>query len=171
MGTSFLKETQGFEFKSENTEMICPEGHTMRRYDMAGDIYNFSLPVATCRACPRFSTCVTGSQKKNTGKLVRMSKYQQIYDAVLEQEKDPAFKKALRERMWKIEGLFAEAKNFHGLRRAHLRGRWKVQAQVYMISVVQNLKRLVGAGILDPISFLAELFFADRQKTKILAAA
>ena len=78
----------------------------------------------------------------------------------------------MRERMWKIEGLFAEAKNFHGLRRAHLRGRWKVQAQVYMISVVQNLKRLVGEGILDPISFLAELiqFLAARQKIQILAA-
>ncbi|MFN7610446.1 MAG: transposase, partial [bacterium] len=50
----------------------------------------------------------------------------------------------LRGRMWKQEGLFAEGKTHHGLRRARYRGRWKVQAQVYVISTVQNLKRLAA---------------------------
>ena len=44
-------------------------------------------------------------------------------------------------------GIFAEAKSFHGLRRARYRGRAKVQIQVYMISTVQNLKRLATAVI------------------------
>ena len=46
-----------------------------------------------------------------------------------------------------MEGIFAEAKSHHGLRRARYRGRWKVQIQVYMISTVQNLKRLAAAFI------------------------
>ena len=53
------------------------------------------------------------------------------------------FKSKLDERMWKIEGLFAEAKNNHGLRRAKYRGRDKMQIQAYMTAFVQNLKRLV----------------------------
>ena len=38
----------------------------------------------------------------------------------------------------------AEAKSFHGLRRARYRGRSKVQMQVYMSSTVQNLKHLAN---------------------------
>ncbi len=53
----------------------------------------------------------------------------------------------LGERMWKIEGLFSEAKVNHCLNRANNRGIVKVQIQAYMIGMVQNLKRLlVHAG-------------------------
>ena len=56
---------------------------------------------------------------------------------------DPTFKQRMSERMWKIEGLFAEAKDNHGLARAKYRGRAKVQIQAYLTGMVQNLKRLV----------------------------
>jgi len=45
--------------------------------------------------------------------------------------------------MWKMEGLFAEAKQNHGLARARYRGRSKVQIQAYLSATAQNLKRLV----------------------------
>ena len=45
--------------------------------------------------------------------------------------------------MWKSEGLFAEAKQNHGLARARYRGRSKVQIQAYLSAMAQNLKRLV----------------------------
>jgi hypothetical protein len=50
------------------------------------------------------------------------------------------------ERQWKMEGIFAEGKENHGLGRARYRGRAKVQIQAYMIAVVQNLKRMMGCG-------------------------
>jgi hypothetical protein len=56
---------------------------------------------------------------------------------------DPTFKQKMSERRWKIEGLFAEAKDNHGLARAKYRGRAKVQIQAYLTATVQNLKRLV----------------------------
>ena len=59
--------------------------------------------------------------------------------------RDPVFRQKLSERMWKIEGLFAEAKQNHGLSRARYRGRAKVQIQAYMSATAQNLKRLVKA--------------------------
>ena len=49
--------------------------------------------------------------------------------------------------MWKIEGLFAEAKQNHGLSRARYRGRSKVQIQADLSATAQNLKRLVKAII------------------------
>ena len=56
---------------------------------------------------------------------------------------DLAFKQRVSERMWKSEGLFAEAKQYHGLSRAKYRGRAKVQIQAYLCAIVQNLKRLI----------------------------
>ena len=53
------------------------------------------------------------------------------------------FHKKLKERMWKIEGIFSEAKNMHGLSRAKYRGLQKMQIQAHMTSATQNLKRLV----------------------------
>ena len=47
------------------------------------------------------------------------------------------------ERMWKCEGLFAEAKQYHRLSRAKYRSRPKVQIQAYPSAIVQNLKRLL----------------------------
>ncbi len=58
---------------------------------------------------------------------------------------EPEFRKRASERMWKCEGLFAEAKENHNLARARYRGRPKVQIQAYLIAMVQNLKRLVIA--------------------------
>ena len=42
------------------------------------------------------------------------------------------------------EHIFAEAKNWHGLRRARRRGLARVQSQLTLTAVVQNLKRLVA---------------------------
>lgn len=48
------------------------------------------------------------------------------------------FKKRLVERSWKIEGMFAEAKQNHRLRRAKFRNIQKFQIQVFMIAIFQK---------------------------------
>ena len=44
-----------------------------------------------------------------------------------------------------MEPLFAEAKDWHGLRRFRLRGAEKVNIQAQIIAAGQNLKRLLSA--------------------------
>jgi IS5 family transposase len=56
----------------------------------------------------------------------------------------PHFKRKLSERQWKAEGVFGEAKGRHGLRRAKYRGHDKLQIQLYLTALTQNLKRLVS---------------------------
>ena len=56
---------------------------------------------------------------------------------------EPKFGDNASQRMWKCEGIFAEAKQFHGLARAKYRSRPKVQIQAYLSAIVQNLKRLL----------------------------
>ena len=77
-------------------------------------------------------------------KFVLRNLDQDLFEQVKQQMLQPAFRTKAVERMWKIEGMFAEAKSNHGLQRARYRSTSKVQIQAYMIALVQNLKRLVA---------------------------
>ena len=68
---------------------------------------------------------------------------QDLFEEVQAKMRDPTFRRKRTERMWKSEGLFAEAKQNHCLSRAKYRGRSKVQIQAYFSAMVQNLKRLL----------------------------
>ena len=54
------------------------------------------------------------------------------------------YAKAMRKRKVWVEPLFAEARDWHGLRRARLRGAEKVNIQAQLIAADQNLKRLLS---------------------------
>jgi hypothetical protein len=51
---------------------------------------------------------------------------------------------AIRKRSLWVEPLFAEAKDWHGLRRFRLRRLWRVNSEALMIATGQNLKRLLS---------------------------
>ena len=68
---------------------------------------------------------------------------QDLFEQVQSKMEEPQFGAKLAERMWKIEGLFAEAKQNHCLSRAKYRGRSKVQIQAYLCAMAKNLKRLL----------------------------
>ena len=55
------------------------------------------------------------------------------------------YEKALRKRRVWVEPLFAEAKDWHGLRRFRLRGLEKVNVEALLIASGQNVKRLAAA--------------------------
>jgi len=148
-GKTFFKELEdGFVVSEDGKTVHCPEGHKMK-FSFHEETSNrdlFALPRPLCKACPRALTCLTEHEYKNRGKKFAVIAHREIVASVAEKSKEPEFKAKLWQRMWKMEGIFAEAKNNHGLRRARYRGRWKVQAQVYVISTVQNLKRLAGSA-------------------------
>lgn len=56
-----------------------------------------------------------------------------------------------------IEGLFGQAKSFHGLARAKLRGIEKIEIQVLLTATALNLKKLVK-GSLGPMRFFHARF-------------
>ena len=79
-----------------------------------------------------------------------------------------AYAKAMRKRKVWVEPLFAEAKDWHGLRRFRLRGLEKVNIQAQLIAAGQNLKQLLSnqgwgrrplpcgaAGIVLPVTITA----------------
>ena len=54
------------------------------------------------------------------------------------------YAKAMRKRQIWVEPLFAEAKDWHGLRRFRLRGLAKVDIEALLIATGQNLKCLLS---------------------------
>lgn len=147
-GGTFFKELEdGFVVNEDGSRVQCPAGHNMHRafYDGTSGRWMFTLPRSWCQACPRVRSCLSEYEYKTRGKKFALIDHFEIITKTREKSEHPDFKKKLWQRMWKMEGIFAEAKNNHGLRRARYRGRWKVQVQVYIISTVQNLKRLAGS--------------------------
>lgn len=57
-----------------------------------------------------------------------------------------AYAKALRKRKVWVEPMFAESKDWHGLRRFRLRRLEKVNIEALMIAAGQNIKRLLTFG-------------------------
>jgi len=83
--------------------------------------------------------------------LERVRSYQQTF----------AYQKALRKRQVWVEPLFAEAKDWHGLRRFRLRLLWRVNSEALRIAAGQNLKRLLKKRGWERRPFPIEAFRAS----------
>jgi transposase len=136
---------EGLEYDREHDRIRCAADKYL--YPNAGDYWNrtrYSTAPGACRDCALASSCAAKSRPKSPhSRFVLRRKDQDLFDEVRAQMNEPEFGDRAAERMWKSEGLFAEAKVNHCLARAKYRGRAKVQIQAYLSAIVQNLKRLL----------------------------
>ena len=77
--------------------------------------------------------------------MLHRSFYADYLDKVRGYRATEAYQKAMRKRKVWVEPLFAEAKEWHGLRRLRLRGLLNANIQGLLIATGQNLKRLLVA--------------------------
>jgi len=135
-----MKEA-GFIYDKENDQYICPEGQEMLPVKNK-DMGHYHSKAHVCNICPTQNQC-SALHKKSGQRIIHRSWDQELFEQEINRMKEPIFHRKLRERMWKIEGIFSEAKNIHGLSRAKYRGLQKMQIQAHMTSATQNLKRLI----------------------------
>ena len=131
-----------FTYDAEQDVFHCPGGETLRfrkhRYTERLRVYQAS--AAACNACPLKAQCTQSSQGRQVARhfdeayLARVRGYQ---------ASEP-YQKAMRKRQVWVEPLFAEAKDWHGLRRFRLRGLEQVNGEALLIAAGQNLKRLLS---------------------------
>jgi Transposase DDE domain len=88
---------------------------------------------------PLKAKCTTGKQ----GRSLCRSVDEEYVDRVRAYHATEAYKKAYRKRSVWVEPLFAEAKDWHGMRRFRLRLLWRVNIEALRIAAGQNLKRLL----------------------------
>jgi hypothetical protein len=121
----------------------CPQGQVLPRrktkYTEAEVLYR--AVARTCNACSVKTQCTAS----NHGRMVHRSFYEEYLDTVRGYHLTEVYQKAMRKRKVWVEPLFAEAKEWHGLRRLRLRGLENANIQGLLIAAGQNLKRLLAA--------------------------
>jgi transposase len=132
-----------FGYDAERDQYRCPEGTVLRRetakYGEGVVVYRGD--PAACNACPVKAGCTTSDR----GRIVHRSLYADYLDRVKSYHETPDYQKAMRKRKVWIEPLFAEAKDWHGLRRFRLRGLDNANIQGLLVAAGQNLKRWLAA--------------------------
>jgi len=134
-------------YEKEHDRFRCPQGKYLTPNPAINENHKrYVSSSADCRACSQASECPARSRKSAPHlHFVMRNLDQDLFEEVQAKMRDPTFRRKRTERMWKSEGLFAEAKQNHCLARAKYRGRSKVQIQAYFSAMIQNLKRLVCA--------------------------
>ncbi len=144
-GSGVANNHDFFSYNKEIDLFECRLGVYLRPIgEPHADLQAYYNKASDCEACPSFNECPARKVGRGTRRLIRRNINQDLFETVLEEMKHEVFKKKISERKWKIEGIFGEAKQQHGLRRAHYRGLHNMQVQAYLTASVQNLKRIVS---------------------------
>jgi hypothetical protein len=100
----------------------------------------YTAPAAACTACALRPQCTTSKRGRRIGRHLD----EEYLERVRAYHATEPYAKAMRKRQVWVESLFAEAKEWHGLRRFRLRGLEKVNGEALLIAAGQNLKRLLS---------------------------
>ena len=120
----------------------CP-GDKVLRFLSQSDATHRRIYQATatdCKVCALRARCTTSPR----GRRISRDLDETFRDRVRNYHQTEAYAKAMRKRKVWVEPLFAEAKEWHGLRRFRLRGLDKVNQAALVIAAGQNLKRLLS---------------------------
>ncbi len=130
-----------FTYDAAHDLYVCPQGQSLRpfRTEYLAEKVEYRADAATCNACPLKAQC-TPSER---GRQVHRSFHASYLERVKGYHQTKAYQKAMNKRKVWVEPLFAEAKDWHGMRRFRLRLLWRVNIEALRIAAGQNLKRLL----------------------------
>ncbi len=131
-----------FRYDAERDIYMCPAGKELRldRPHSTERQLRYRARARDCNHCPLKAKCTTSQQ----GRSLCRSVDEEVLDRVRAYSKTEAYKKAYRKRSVWVEPLFAEGKQWHGMRRFRLRLLWRVNCEALVRAAGQNLKRLLN---------------------------
>src|SRR5215212_6213092 len=109
---------QDFPYDAAADVYHCPGGAVLRFLSQSEATHRriYQAPAAACAACAHRSQCTTSRR----GRRISRSLDEAYLDRVRSYHTTEAYAKAMRKRQVWVEPLFAEAKDWHGLRRFRL---------------------------------------------------
>jgi hypothetical protein len=133
--------SQEFQYDAERDVYVCPAGKELHYFAAHSTERSrrYRARAKDCNHCPLKAQCTTGKQ----GRSLCRSVEEDTLDRVRAYASTEPYKKALRKRSVWVEPLFAEGKQWHGMRRFRLRLLWRVNSEALMLAAGQNLKRLL----------------------------
>jgi transposase len=145
---------EDFEYDEKADEFVCPAGnrlHYVGPVKGRPDRCRYQASVWICRDCELKSRCTQSAKRQ-----LKVSRYHASMVRLRADSKTEDFKKLYATRAPVIEGVFAEAKQWHGLGRAWRRGLSKMRVQCLLVASVLNFKRLMAAH--GPLLALRHIF-------------
>ncbi len=138
--TPFFRASD-FQYDATRDMYVCPAGKELHfcQRQITERSRRYRARAKDCNHCPLKAKCTTSTQ----GRSLCRSVDETYLDRVRAYHQTEPYKKALRKRQVWVEPLFAEAKDWHGLRRFRLRRLWRVNCEALRIAAGQNLKRLL----------------------------
>jgi transposase len=132
-----------FTYDSGADAYRCPQGQPLprRKTKYTEEEVVYRADAAICNACPAKPHCTSSDH----GRMIHRSFSEDYLETVRSYHATEVYQKAMRKRKVWVEPLFAEAKEWHGLRRLRLRGLENANIQGLLIAAGQNLKRLLAA--------------------------
>jgi IS5 family transposase len=133
---------QDFRYDATVDSYHCPGGKALRFLSQSDATHRriYQAQAADGKACALRDKCTTSPR----GRRISRDLDEDYLERVRGYHETEAYTKAMRKRKVWVEPLFAEAKDWHGLRRFRLRGLEKVTIQAQLIAAGQNLKRLLS---------------------------
>jgi transposase len=133
---------QDFVYHAATDTYRCPGDQTLRFLSHCQSTQRriYAAPAAACATCPLRARCTTAKRGRRIGRQLD----EEYLDRVRAYHATEPYAKTMRKRQVWVEPLFAEAKDWHGLRRFRLRGLEKVNGEALLIAAGQNLKRLLS---------------------------
>src|SRR5712691_7399594 len=130
-----------FTYDAAQDLYMCPQGQPLRpfRTEYQAQKVEYRADAATCNACPLKAQCTASDH----GRQLHRSFHASYLERVKGYHQTPAYQKAMNKRKVWVEPLFAEAKDWHGMRRFRLRRLWRVNCEALVVASGQNLKRLL----------------------------
>ena len=133
-----------FQYDAIEDVYHCPQGKKLKKraYDAHWDRYHYRPRKSDCDGCSLRLACSTPSSVKT----ILRSPYEQAIGWAQQHLQTEQARQVGKQRKTTAEWVVAEAKNFHGMRRAQQRGLEKVFVQALLTATVQNLKRPMAGG-------------------------
>lgn len=130
---------EDFTYNESEDVFVCPSGKRLKyvytEKERGRRIYRARR--SDCRDCPLKSVCTKAERR-----LIKVSPDHAAMVRLRADSTTEDFRQLYRSRAPVIEGVFAEAKQWHGLGRAWRRGLAKMRVQCLLIAAVINYKRL-----------------------------
>lgn len=139
-GTDYFT-IEDFVYDEAKDTFLCPNGKVLRldsKITGRPKRRKYKASTSDCKKCDMRSRCTMGFQRS-----VSVSIYHASLVRLREDSKTESFKQLYKSRSPAVEGVFAEAKQWHSLGRAWRRGLSKMRVQCLLIAAAINLKRLI----------------------------
>jgi len=131
-----------FLYDAKRDLYTCPHGEQLLFHtnSYTDQMRVYQADAATCNACPLKVRCTS----REKGRQLKRHFDEAYVERVRNYHETESCQKAIRKRSVWVEPLFAEAKQWHGLRRFRLRRLRKVNGEALLTATGQNLKRLLS---------------------------